>query len=884
MSTRNLDCLLHPRSVALIGASTREGTVGAVLARNLLAGKDADQGFAGDIWLVNRRGAAIDGRRAFRSIAELPGAPDLALIATPAATVAGIVAALAARGTGAAIIVSTGFGGDAAAELAVLRAGRAATMRIVGPQGLGVQVPAIGLDASLAHRRALPGRIGFLSQSGTIITVVIDWASSRGIGFSHIVSMGRMADVDFGDMIDWLAADSGTSAILLHLEQVTHARKFISAARAASRAKPVIVVKPGRYRSIGDPIDAHGHARSDAVHDAAFRRAGMLRVEDVDDLFEAAATLGSRRTLAGERLAILADGGGLAVLAADALAARGGHLAVLTDQTVKALTALTPVVRTHNPVDLQADATPERHAAALGALLADRHVDAVLAIHAPNVLVDSAAAADAMIGAARQGQKPVLASWAGGDSQLEARRRFVAAGVPSYDTPHQAVAGFMHLVQWRRNRELLMQTPPSQPQEFTVDVAAARRVIDAVVAAGRERLNDAEAKAVLAAAEIPIVAARFARTPLEAGEAQGALGQPVALKIVSPDVAHRTAVGGVQLDLCTPGEVEAAARTMLDEVQRLRPQARIEGFTLQAMVHRPGAHELQVGLLDDPLFGPVVQFGQGGAAAEVLADRALALPPLNMHLADTLMRDTRIMRLLQGYRDRPAVAFEALALSLVKVAQLAVDLPEIVELQIDPLLADADGVEVREAWLRVDLARRGRDRLSIHPYPRHIETRERMRDGTPFLLRPIRPEDEPRLQAFVDRQDPEDIRLRFFAPIRGLSHALAARLTQIDYDRHMALVAVGADDEFLAVVRLAADANGIAGEFSIAVASVLKGQGLGHLLMDRIIAYARGRGLKLVFGLILRENTAMLGLCRRLGFEPAGASDDPSIVRLELKL
>jgi acetyltransferase len=894
MSTRNLDRLFKPRTVALIGASAREGSVGAVLAGNLLDASGG--GFAGDVWLVNPKGRAADGRPAHRSIAALPAAPDLAVVSTPAAAVPDVVAALAARGTRAAIVVSAGFGegGDAEGErrrLRMLQAGREATMRIVGPNCLGVQVPGIRLNASFAHRPALPGGIGFVSQSGAIITVLIDWALSRRIGFTHVVSLGEMADVDLGDMLDWLAADADTTAILLHIESITDARKFMSAARAAARAKPVVVVKAGRSEAAARAVHAHigAHAGADAVYDAAFRRAGMLRVEDLDDLLETAATLGAARLPTGERLAILTNGGGLGVLAADALDARAGRLAELSLATRQALALRLPGTWAEgNPVDILGDAPAERYQAALAALLADPGVDAVLVINAPSALADGRTAAKLVIETARPSRKPVLAAWAGSETQQAARALFAAAGLPSYDTPRQAVSGFMRLVQWRRNRELLMQTPPSQPEEFVINVAATRAVIDAVAAAGRDVLTEPEAKAVLAAAGVPVVPAQVARTPQEAAAAQVAIGGPVALKLLSPDIAHKSDVGGVRLDLRSPGLVEAAARSMLERVRTLRPQARVDGFSVQAMVRRPGAHELVVGLEDDRTFGPVVVFGHGGVAVERRADRALGLPPLNMHLAHTLMRGTRVIRLLEGYRDRPPADLDAVALTLIKVAQIAVELPEIVMLDVNPLLADTLGVVALDARIRIDLARRDTDRLAIRPYPRELESEDTLPDGTRFLLRPIRPEDEPAIAAWFLTLDPEDVRLRFFAPMKSLPHTLAARLTQIDYDRQMALVAMATGEEgagrLLGVVRLAIDSSNTSGEFAITVASRIKRRRLGRLLMKRIIDYGRRRGLQQIVGLVLRENSAMLALCQELGFVPAPSSEDPSVLRMILKL
>ncbi len=891
MSIANLQSFFAPQSVALVGASRQQNSVGAVLARNLTSG-----GFTGPVWPVNPRASEIAGLKAYADISALPAAPELAVIATPPKTIPDIVKALARRGTKACVVITAGFaqGRDEAGARrtqAMLEAARPTRMRLIGPNCLGIQVPAVGLNASFAHVHAQPGSLAFVTQSGAIITAVLDWAAERKIGFSQVVSLGDMSDVDFGDMLDWLALDSGTSAILLYIEAIRHPRKFMSAARAAARSKPVIVVKGGRSAAAQRAALSHtgALAGSDAVYDAAFRRAGMLRVQDIDELFEAVATLASGQRILGERLVILGNGGGLGVLATDALVELGGTLATLAPDTVERLDLVLPASwpRT-NPIDIVGDAPAERYGAALDALLGDPGIDAVLAINAPSAVASSTDAARIVAERAKKAPWPVLTSWVGARAAGPARQVFIAAGLPTFETPRQAVHGFLHLVNYQRNREALMETPVSAPEEIAVDVAAARRAMAPVLAQGGGLLSEPQAKSVLAACGIPVNRTLLVRDAAEAAAAARSLGDRVALKIVSRDIAHKSDVGGAILNL-QQDEVGAAAAAMLDRVRARQPGARIEGFSVQAMVRREGAHELILGMNVDPTFGPVLLFGYGGIAVDRIQDAAIGLPPLNMALAQDMMRRTRVHRLLEAYRDRPPAALDAIALTLMKLSQAVIELPEIVELDINLLLADDRGVIALDARARVTPTQlSGEARLAIRPYPRQLEHIARLRDGRQVFLRPVRPEDEPLIHAYFAMLDREDVRMRFFAPMGRLPHNLAARLTQIDYDRQMAFVAFGKDaegrDDGWGVVRISADPDNRRAEYAVTVRSDLKGTGLGYVLMQTIIDYARKRGIGEIFGVVLRENERMLAICRELGFALRGVPEDPSLVEVVLAL
>ena len=891
MSIRNLDYLFKPKSVALIGASQRPGSVGTVLVRNLLGA-----GFAGELLLVNPHYHEIDGLTVYPSVKKLLYAPDMAVICTPPDSVPGIVAELGERGTRAAVIITAGFsesreGHGKNLEQQLLQSCKPHLLRLVGPNCVGIMVPGMGLNASFAHLTARSGKLAFVAQSGAIVTAVLDWANSRGIGFSHLVSLGGMADVDFGDMLDYLANDPDTQAILLYIEAITHPRKFMSAARAAARMKPVIVVKAGRYAEGAKAAASHtgALAGSDAVYDTAFRRAGMLRVNNLSEVFDAVQTLAMARRPKGDRLAIVTNGGGMGVMATDALIHYGGHLAELSTKTIEQLNQVLPPTWSHgNPVDIIGDAPGSRYADALTILSHSRDSDGVLVLNCPTAIASPTEAAQAVVQSIDK-QTTVLTSWVGDGAAEEARQMFTEHRIPTYETPEQAIRAFMYLVNYKRSQELLMETPPSVPEEFTPNTEQARTVIAQVLAEGRELLTEPEAKQVLAAYGVPVVATRVVRTPEQAAAAAAEFGSSVALKILSPDITHKSDVGGVALDLLGPAMVRERAEAMLVRVAEHYPEATIEGFTVQPMVRRPGAFELIVGAMLDVQFGPVLLVGHGGTAVEVMKDKALALPPLNMHLASRMLAETRIYPLLQGYRGQPGANLNAIKLCLLKVSQLIIDLPEVAELDINPLLADEYGVMALDARIKVVKSeQKGPERLAIRPYPKELEEHIRLGDGRELLLRPVVPEDEPSLYRTFAKLTPEQIRLRFFIPMRTLSHMQAARFTQIDYDREMALIltepGIPGTTELYGSVRIAADPDNIKAEYAILVRDDMTGMGLGVMLMRRIIDYARSRGIGEIFGDVLWENRTMLKLCQVLGFQRRRLLDEPGIVRVSLKL
>ncbi|HET9903128.1 MAG TPA: bifunctional acetate--CoA ligase family protein/GNAT family N-acetyltransferase [Xanthobacteraceae bacterium] len=896
MSIYGLDKIFAPRSIALVGASAREGSLGRAVLRNV-----REAGFAGSVTLVNPKYREIDGLPCVPRLEDAADKPDLVVVATPPATVPSIVEASGRVGAAGAVVITAGLGrGPGSHAEAACRLARKAGLRLIGPNCLGLIAPGAKLNASFANRNAVAGDLAFISQSGALEAGLVEWAAQRRVGFSALVSLGDQVDVDFADCLDFFAADRGTRAILLYIESVTNAAKFMSAARAAARAKPVVVIKSGRHSPGARAAATHtgALAGSDSVYEAAFRRAGLLRVFDLDELFAAAETLGRHTPYRGKRLAVLTNGGGLGVLAVDRLIDLGGALATLSPATLDALDrAMPPTWSRANPVDIVGDADAARYAAALAALLADPENDAVLVLNVPTALASASAAAEAVAKVVQADReravrpKPVFAVWLGEDET--SRRAFESLGIPHYATEADAIGGFSHLVRYREAQDLLMETPDSLPHDFVPDVSAARAIVADALRENREWIDPLGVNRLLAAYDIPVAPIVLAETAEAAAAAARPIlaeGGTVAVKILSPDIVHKSDVGGVRLDLANEQAVHRAAADILRQAAELRPDARIAGVMVQAMVRRPKARELIAGIADDPTFGPVIVFGRGGTAVEVINDKALALPPLDLKLAETLIARTRVSRILKAYRNVPAAEERAVRLVLVKLSQLAVDVPEIRELDINPLLADQDGVIAVDARVRIaplmgERHGAGHPRFALRPYPKEWERTAWTKDNRRLLIRPVRPEDEGLFVEFLKHVSAADLRLRFFAPIREFSHAFLARLVQIDYARAIAFVALDAETgAMVGVVRLHADANHETGEYAILVRSDMKGLGIGWELMRLMIEWAQADGLRTVEGQVLAENTVMLQMCAALGFDIRNELQEADIKRVRLAI
>lgn len=878
MSIRNLDALFAPTSIAVIGASERVGSVGATVWRNMTNGN-----FKGQLFAVNPKHRVLGDHPVVAHAADLPIVPALAVICTPPASVPSLIKELGRLGTRAAVVMTAGM--TPKQKQAMLDEAKRYLLRILGPNCIGLLAPHQGVNASFAHIAALPGDLAFVSQSGALVTSMLDWAQGRGIGFSHFVSLGEHADVDFGDMLDYLASDARTRAILMYVESIESPRKFMSAARAAARNKPVILVKAGRSLMGQQAATSHtgALAGSDAVYEAAIGRAGMLRVNTLLELFQAAETLARFRTNGNDTLTILTNGGGAGVMAADAAAFCGVTLSALSDATHKSLDAVLPSNWSHgNPVDIIGDAPIARYEQALKVLLADPGAGAVLFIHAPTAIVPSADIARALVPLVRhQAHAPVrlMSCWLGDKAVAQARQIFQDAGIANFDTPEQAVRAFSMMVRYRCNQAELTEAPPALFAALHPDFMAIKALVREALAAGRELLTEPEAKAVLLACGIPVVPTqRVKAQPEEAAQAAVGIRFPVVLKILSRDISHKSDVGGVALNLQDEVEVREAAQTMLTRVRRQHPKAKIQGFTVQAMVRREHAQELIVGSTIDPVFGPVILFGQGGTAVEVMADSAVALPPLNVPLARALVSRTRVARLLAGWRDTPAVDEAALHGVLVAVSQLLAEIPEVAELDINPLIVNFEGAVVLDARIRLSAkGPAGARNFAIQPYPSQLEETVQWQ-GKSLCLRPIKPEDEPLHMEFLQHLDPEDVRMRVFYSKRSIERSELARLVQVDYAREMAFIAVGTGPDglpqTLGVARALTDPDNIEAEFGVIIRSELKGSGLGKLLMNKLIDYQRKQGTKKMVSTVLDQNNRMLKLSHALGFVEDAAGRD----------
>ncbi|MCC7080613.1 MAG: bifunctional acetate--CoA ligase family protein/GNAT family N-acetyltransferase [Burkholderiales bacterium] len=879
MTARNLHFLLRPRSVAVIGASDSPRTAGGVALRNLVEG-----GFRGRLMTVPGTNA-VAGVPGWRHVSELPEAPDLALLCTAPDALPRSVDELGTRGTRAAAILTDAADAPGAADRlalhqSVLNAAKPHLLRVLGPDSIGLLVPQINLNASIAPVSAQLGRIALISQSGALTAAALDWAAAREIGFSCVVSLGDGADVDAADLIEYLGGDTDTRAILLYIESIRAARKFLSAARAASHAKPIIVLKSGRTAHGAQAALRHTGADpgNDRVFDAALRRAGALRVKTIAELFAAAETLGRAPCTHCDRLMILTNAGGPGVIATDAVVAGGGELAALAPESTSALRQVLPAaVSLANPIDLGAGADAARYAAAIEALQSEPERNALLLINTPSYVASARTVAGACALAVRARRRAVLACWMGSGRARDAARVLQAAGVPLYETPEAAVQAFLYAAEYLRNRESLQETPASTLLDFTPDSAFVVGLLQRTIAANRLELSDPEGKALLAAYGIPVVETYFATSVDAAVSLAGEIGYPVALKVVSPDLEHRADVGGVMLDLEDAGEVRRAALDISDRLAGFRPGATLEGFTVQPMMrgqgavhHRHGAREISISAVEDAIFGPVIHLG-------VTADAcAVGLVPLNTSLArDMLLRCGLVPT--TGGASRFAIDLDAAAVAISRVSQLLADHPQIVSLAIEPLLADENGVMALEVRTRTAVPKiPGNGRLAILPYPRHLEQQLELAAGS-FLLRPIRPEDARAYCAFIARIDEPDLRRRFARSSGPLPDRDIARYTQIDYDRDMAFVAVrqsgSGDSEIVGEVRAHRYPEGPSAEFGIIVRSDLKRLGLGRALMQKMIGYCRRNGIELI-GQIHPQNDAMLALAARAGMQverPPGA-------------
>lgn len=884
--------LFKPGSVALFGASEVEGALGTVVLENLRSA-----GFHGEVTLINPKYDSIGGEPCFPTLADSGREVDLAVIVTPAKVVPRIITDCGESGVGAAIVISANFSEagpkGAALEAEMLRRARRYGLRILGPNCLGVIRTDIGLNATFSAGNALPGRIAVISQSGALCTAILDWAENNDVGFSSLISTGIGADVDFGEILDFVAMDPGTDSIMLYIEGLKDSRRFMSALRAAARTKPVVIMKSGRHEQGSKAAVSHTGALvgSDAVFDSALRRAGALRVDDFTDFFATAATLSSGVRTNGNRLAVVTNAGGPGVMAADHCTDVGLTLADLGQATIEKLNAVLPESWSHNnPVDVLGDAGPERYEEAVKACLSSTNVDAVLVILTPQAQTAPSDVAERLCALRKKTRKPVLACWMGDASVGRAREMFKQCDIPAYNTPEAAVRAFAALASYHDSQQQLLQVPGPVVQGFEPELENAEIIIENALEDGRRILNQAESKAILAAFHIPIAKSIPARSAQEAILVAQELGYPVAMKIDSPDITHKTDVGGVRLGLPSARHVRNTYQEMMTSIGKMMPEARLNGVVIEPMWTGRHGRELMIGVVRDEVFGPAVSFGLGGTLVEVLRDREVALPPLNDFLARRLISRTKAAKLLESTRGAPEVDREALVEMLLRVSELATELPAIVEMDMNPVIASPDGVIAIDARIVVapyNEAARPFDHMAIHPYPRELMQRSDLSDGTQLVIRPIRPEDAILEREFVNNLSERSKYLRFMYSLQEITPEALSRFTQIDYDREMALVAVVTEkdkDLQVGVARYYTLADPHVCEFAIVVADDWQHRGIARRLMAALVEAARdGRHTRMV-GTVLTENRRMLKFVKSLGFEMETSAEDPQLMEVSLDL
>ncbi|MGF1754490.1 bifunctional acetate--CoA ligase family protein/GNAT family N-acetyltransferase [Vibrio makurazakiensis] len=890
----NLDSLFKPTSIAVIGASQQGHRAGHIVMNNLLQG-----GFNGAIMPVTIKYKSVCGVLAYPSITSLPIAPDLAILCTHASRNIEIFKQAADKGISSIIILSSDMDEAFDESTTILdeckRIAKANNIRILGPNSLGVILPWVGVNASFSPVSALKGKIAFLSQSAAVCTTVLDWANEKNIGFSAYISIGNGCDVNFAELLDYLSRDSHTEAILLYVDTISHARRFISAARAASRNKRILVLKSGRTSKSRAVTAAHigGNDTLDIIYDSAIRRSGMLRVKNMHELFAAVETLTHSVPLRGERLAIITNGGGPAIMAVDTLFERGGKLAELSEETYGKLNAQLPKSWSHsNPIDIVGDAPPQRYLDALKILLDGDEADAILIMHSPSAIAHSTETARQIIDTIRNHPRHkrfnILTNWSGELSAKPARKLFTESGIPTYRTPESSVVAFMHLVEYRRNQRQLMETPTTAEKINSQELLLAKEWIDTQLSEQSEcALDTHQTRQLFKSFDLDVLPTWIASDPSEAVYVAEKIGYPVAVKLRSPDIAHKSDVQGVMLNLRNSQEVASAAQAILDRSKLSYPTANIHGLLVQGMAKLAGGQELRIKVTTDPTFGPVILLGQGGSEWDESIDAAAALPPLNMTLARYL-----IIRAIKSEKIRlqklpSPIDIQGLSELLVRISQMIVDCPQIQELDIHPLLVNGDKFTILDSNILLKTYRGdAQERLAIRPYPVELEEWHTIKDGSDVLLRPILPEDEPLHSDFIQNVSKEDLYKRFFSDVGEFNHEALANFTQIDFDREIAFVAVReelGEDAIIGVSRALINPENTDAEFAILIRSDLKGAGLGRILMQKVIDYCNKKQTQQISGMTMPTNRGMLTLAQKLGFElDVSFEDGTADMRLKL--
>jgi acetyltransferase len=894
LPTLNLHKIFDPKSIAVIGASDEEGSVGYALMKNL-----AELGYEGKVYPINLQKKEIFGHKAYQTVDQLPETVDLAVIATPAKIVPDVVEQCGKAGVIGIVIISAGFkevGSEGKAlEDKILEIKKKYGLRILGPNCLGIIRPSLHLNATFATSMPKPGNIAFISQSGALCTAILDWAIHENIGFSNFVSVGSMIDVDFGDLIDYFGTDPGTRSILMYIEGISNAREFMSAARHFARTKPVIVVKAGKFRESAKAAASHTGSLTgeDMTYDAAFKRAGIVRVEEIADLFNSAEVLSMQPLPTGPNLAIVTNAGGPGVMATDGLIAREGKLAKLSQKTIERLSDILPHYWSRgNPIDILGDAKADRYRVAIEACLDDQNVDGLLVIYTPQGVTDPSEVAESIVESLKNKSlgKTVLTSFMGHKEVEEANHILNENDIPTYSTPEQAVKTYMYMYQYKRNLELLYETP----EELPVDSVPPKRPLMVIMrnaaSENREILTEMEAKQLLDYYSIPVVKTLIAKTADEARILASQIGYPVVLKILSPQIVHKTDVGGVVLDINSEIELLEAFDTVMERAKQHSPKAEIHGVTVQPMIKKQG-YEIILGAKTDPLFGPIILFGMGGIGVELFRDVAVGLPPLNQTLAKRIMEETKVYQLLRGYRDARPANLKLIEEITVRFSQMLIDFPQLKEVDINPLFVNEREAFALDARIVIDKERVFAEiephvHLVITPYPKKYETSWKLRDGRTILLRPIKPEDEQLWLEMFQNFSEQSIRYRFFSIIKDTPHEMRVRYCNIDYDREMAIVAQMTERgrrRILGVVRVLIEPDKKTGEIAFIVADPWQGLGIGSKMVDYMIEICKDKKLETLYAVMLRDNYRAVTLMKKMGFMTKYLDDDTVKGTLNLK-
>lgn len=873
MDIHYLDKLFNPSSVALVGATEKFNSVGAKVFNNLLLG-----GFSGPIYPVNPKYKKLRNQACFASVRDIPAAIDLAVLVTPAKTIPQILFECGEKNIHQVIILSSGFSETKLEgkqlEQKIIDIARHHRIRLLGPNCIGLMRPGIGLNASFETDKILKGNIAFVSQSGALCAAILDWALEEKIGFSTIVSLGNSADIDFGEVLDFLALDKKTDCILLYLEGIRHARRFMSGLRAASCIKPVIAIKSGRNLQGMQAAISHTGAMigSDDVFDAALRRAGAVRVNNLKQLFSAAEVFSSNRRTKGQNLVIITNGGGAGVIAADYAATLNIPLAALSPKTIMQLDTILPAHWSHNnPVDILGDATPERYSQVIEACLKDEHCDGLLVILVPIAMSKPYEVAEVLVELNKKSKKPILSCWMGREQVKSSWTLFSNNKIPSFSTPETAVEAFSNLVNYYQNQQLLLQVPEPLTYKSQSDLLGAKFIIESVAQSGRSILTTIESKAILKAFGIPITQTLTAHNPTEALIAAESIGFPVVMKIDSPDIFHKQDVNGVQLNITNAAAVVSFYNQLTEQARAKKPEAKILGVTIERMYKTANDRELMIGVLQDPIFGPTITFGAGGHLVEVMQDRAITLPPLNQYLIHNLIDRTRVAKLLGKFRSKPAVNIKAIEDLLLRVSEMVCELPHIRELDINPLIVNDQEIIAVDARIVINFENisSAYHHLPIHPYPSQLVSHWQLTDQTPVIIRPIRPEDAKLEQEFVRSLSRKSKQFRFMGLLQELTPEMLKRTTQIDYDREMAMVAImqeSTEDAIIGIARYVTNPDFQTCEFALVVADQWQNKGIGRHLMTCLMQAAKERNLRAMEGVIMSANTEMLTLVTSLDF------------------